>query len=154
MRASLMEKTIWGVVSGSLSAPADPGELKKWKEMREKAVGMLFLALEEDQRVHLGGEWDDPAKMWTSLQAVHLQKRPAVRFNAYQGLFNIRKEDTETLSSLIGRVEASIQQVKDARPKDYSLTDLDGDLASMSLIRALPDSYQSFISSLIMLPSC
>jgi len=90
-------------------------------------------------------------KMWLKLESIHLQKHPATRFNAYDALFSIRKQDDKSLTSVMTRVDQAMQQVKDLRPPTFQLDDLDGELASMSLIRSLPDDYRPFISSLMLL---
>jgi len=73
-------------------------------------------------------------KMWLKLESIHLQKCPATRFNAYDALFSIRKQDDESLTSVMTRVDQAMQQVKDLHPPTFQLDDLDGELASMSLI--------------------
>ena len=45
-----------------------------------------------------------PDKMWAKLKEVHLQKKPGARFNAYDGLFAIRKQENESLTTLMARV--------------------------------------------------
>ncbi|PFH44982.1 hypothetical protein AMATHDRAFT_164154 [Amanita thiersii Skay4041] len=102
--------------------------------------------------LHSAGLWriDNPVKMWTALESVHLQKKPGAHFNAYGDLFSIRKEDNESLQSLMNRVETAITKIKDLHPKDFTLDSLDSELASMTLIRALPEEYNSFVSSLLL----
>jgi hypothetical protein len=108
--------------------------------------------VEPDQRIHLTNIHDDPIKMWEALESVHLQKRPGVRFNAYDDLFSIRKQEDETLQMLMNRVDKAIHSIKDLCPTHFTLDGLDNKLASMSLIRALPsDEYGSFASSLLLL---
>jgi len=53
--------------------------------------------------------------------SIHLQKRPATRFNAYDALFSIRKQDDESLTSAQTRVDQAMQQVKDLRPRHSNL---------------------------------
>jgi hypothetical protein len=53
---------------------------------------------------------------------------------------------------LMNRVDQAIHSIKDLCPTHFTLDDLDNELASMSLIRALPsDEYGSFTSSLLLL---
>jgi hypothetical protein len=88
--------------------------------------------------------------MWKALEEVHMQKRAGTRFNAYDDLFSIRKRDDEDLQSLINRVDHSIHRIRDLRPTAFTLDLLDDELASMTLIRALPEEYNSFVSSLLL----
>ena len=94
----------------------------------------------------------DPAAMWQKLEAIHIQKKPGTRFNAYDVLFNIRKEENETLTALMARADKAMQDIKSLRPSGFSLTDLDKELLCMTLIRALPE-YNNFASSLLLLDS-
>lgn len=91
--------------------------------------------------------------MWLKLEAVHLLKLPATRFNTYNIHLNITKADDESLSSLILRVADAKQSMNNAGSKIFTLEDLDADLSAMALIRALPDEYSSFVSSLLLLPT-
>jgi hypothetical protein len=142
IEAWLCANGLWRLVSGSLtppslSSPPTESELAArdaWEAKADKAAGNLFLMVEPDQRIHFNGIQDDPVKMWTSLQSVHLQKRPGMRFNAYDDLFNIRKLEEESLQSLINRVEDAVKSIRDLRPKDFTLDKLDEELASMALI--------------------
>ncbi|KAF9537210.1 hypothetical protein CPC08DRAFT_810154 [Agrocybe pediades] len=82
-------------VSGKETKPSDPKEAEKWEIKEEKAAGEIYLLVESDQRVHFGGHEEDPIKIWALLEAAHLSKKPGARFNAYDDLFSIRKQDDE-----------------------------------------------------------
>ena len=89
--------------------------------------------------------------MWTTLEATYHQKRAGSRFNAYDDLFSIRKVDDESLQSLINRVDESMKNCQSLRPKNFDIAALDKELTSMVLIRALPDEYSHFVSSLLLM---
>jgi hypothetical protein len=107
--------------------------------------------VEQEQRVHFQGIQDSPVKMWEALEAVHRQKKAGMRFNAYDELFSIRKLEEESLQSLINRVESAKRSIKELRPSTFTLDMLDDELASMALIRLLPEEYSSFTSSLLLM---
>ena len=46
-----------------------------------------------------------------------------------------------------------MQDIKALHPASFTIIDLDQELLSMSLIRALPSEYNSFVSSLLLLDS-
>jgi hypothetical protein len=158
MEAWYRAQALWRIVSGAsksptLSAPIKEGEEEKldaWQIKADKAAGIMYLMVEPMQRVHFRGIKDDAVKMWGALEAVHMQKRPGTRFNAYDDLFSIRKRDEEDLQSLINRVDDSIHRIRDLRSTGFTLDQLDDELASMTLIRALPDDYNAFVSSLLL----
>ena len=151
-------QALWRLVSGAsnapkLSTPVKEGEeekLEAWQVKSDKAAGIMYLMVEPMQRVHFRGIKDDAVKMWGALEAVHMQKRPGTRFNAYDDLFSIRKRDDEDLQSLINRVDDSVHRIRDLRSPGFTLDQLDDELASMTLIRALPDDYNAFVSSLLL----
>jgi hypothetical protein len=159
MQAWLRSQGVWCIVSGqskapTISSPPKDGEeaaLNTWYLKSDKAAGYIYLAVDENQKIHFATISDDSVKMWAALAAVHLQKRPGARFNAYDDLFSIRKQEEETLQSLMNRVETAINHIQDLRPKDFTLSSLDDELASMTLIRALPDEFSMFASSLLLL---
>ncbi len=160
MQAYLRSRAFWRIVSGDSKAPKlsstpplrlrrphwTPGSLKS-----DKAAGYIFLAVEDNQKVHFASISDDPVKMWAALAAVHLQKRPGACFNAYDDLFSIRKQEDESLQSLMNRVDTAIHRIQDLRPKDFTLSNLDDELASMTLIRSLTKEYSAFASSLLLM---
>ena len=114
MRACLMQQQLWRLVSGKEKAP-EPSRVKEheaWEVRAEKAAGMIYLLVENDQRVHLRGFEEDPVKMWELLEAAHLSKKPGARFNAYDDLFSIRKQSDESLPSLVAHIEQAMQLIK------------------------------------------
>ena len=160
MEAWLRSSDLWRLVSGKVHKPTlsqSPSDseierLEKWEIKADRAAGWIYLMVEPDQRIHFNNIRDDPIKMWAALESVHLQKRPGARFNAYDDLFSIRKQEDETLQMLMNRVDQAMHSIKDLRPAQFTLADLDNELASMSLIRALPsEQYGSFTSSLLLL---
>ena len=130
MQAYLRSQGVWRIVSGDSkqptlpSTPTDAQEaaLEAWQLKSDKAAGYIYLAVEDNQKVHFANIADDPVKMWTALASIHLQKRPGARFNAYDDLFSIRKLEDESLQSLMNRVDTAIHRIQDLRPKDFTLT--------------------------------
>ena len=161
MQALLSTKELWEYVDGSnpvptpqdanLVTPTEKKELLEWKRKAAKASGEIWLALEDSQKVHVSELKSSPAEMWKKLEGVHLQQKPSSRFVAYDSLFNIRKEETETLSALMARVDKAMQDIKSLRPSTFTLNDLDQELLCMTLIRALPTEFDHFASSLLLL---
>ncbi|KAG1787608.1 uncharacterized protein HD556DRAFT_1434386 [Suillus plorans] len=141
------------------SPPASQAEEQaKWDQKQDKAVGELFLHCSADQRLHFEDVQDDPIKIWTTLESTHVQQLPATCFNAWNDFFTIRKRPDESLSTLIARIEEGMAKIQRLRPQDSSkpysrLSDLDAELVSMAMIRALGENYAQFASSLILLKS-
>jgi hypothetical protein len=153
MKAQLQSKKVWMVVSGVHSKPSPTADnYMDWLEKEEVAAGMIYLALQDGQKAQIEAHQDDPKKMWEELEAIHVQKRPSTRFIAYNTLLSITKQDEESLPSLTSRIEKAMQDIKQLRPKAFTITDLDNDLVSMTMVRSLGPEYQSFVSSLVLLP--
>jgi hypothetical protein len=143
-------------------------ELNEFRDRQEKAAGDILAHLSRLQLTHVADHHDDPTKMWAMIKAVHVQQLPSMRFSAYNDLFSIVKGPEETLPSVASRVEEAIARVVELRPatvtessaspgggsvqtaRDYSVGDLDNELALMAMLRALPrEEYADFLSSLM-----
>ena len=83
-----MKLGYWRLVVGKEKRPGklDPDGVDKWEAKAEKAAGEIYLAVENDQRVHFRGCEEDPVEMWKLLETAHVQKKPGARFNAYDDL--------------------------------------------------------------------
>ncbi|GLB41129.1 putative integrase core domain containing protein [Lyophyllum shimeji] len=144
---------MWGIVSGREKRPdsSKPEEVEKWESKAEQAAGDIFLLVEASQRVHFRGYETNPVEMRARLERHFMAKKPGARFNAYDELFSIQKAEDESLVDLGTRVENAMAQIKNLRPKDMTLEDLDKELEAMALIRALPDKYAHLSTSLMLL---
>ena len=95
-RAQALRHIVSGVIKPpTVSATPKEGEedkLEAWQLKADKAAGIMWLMVDNTQRVHFRGIKDDPLKMWGALKEVHMQKRPGTLFNAYDDLFLIRKQ--------------------------------------------------------------
>ena len=156
MKAWLRANTLWSIVSGQKQRPSaqssdlDRAMQETWDEKASSAAGWIYLMVSDEQTVHLEGKEDDPVAMWKALEAVHLQQKPGARFNAYDDLFSIRKTEEESLQSLVNRVDVAMKHIKNLRPKDFTLDKLDEELLCMTMVRALPEDYNHFVSSLML----
>ena len=150
MKAWLMRNGLWRLVSKREVKPSKEDDLNKWEAKAEKAAGEIYLMVENDQRVHFRGHEEDPIKMWELLEAAHLSKKPGARFNAYDDLFNIRKQDDESLVDLGVRIEKAMQTIQNLRPADFTIAKLDAELQCMALIRSLPEEFHHLSTSLLL----
>jgi hypothetical protein len=117
MEAYLGTKELWHYINGSTpepkpaikdaSTPAEKQELGDWHHKCAKASGEIWLAIEDNQKVHVKEVKGDSPKMWKSLEAIHVQKKPATQFNTYQSLLGIKKNENESLSDLIVQTRLS-----------------------------------------------
>ena len=84
--------------------------------------------VENDQRIHFCGFDKDPVAMWKSLENAHLSKKPGARFNAYDDLFSLQKEDKESLVDLGVRIEMAMATIQNLRPNSFNIDMLDEEL--------------------------
>jgi len=158
MGAWFRAQALWRIVSGvsklpTVSATPKEGEedkLERWQLKADKAAGIMWLMVANTQRVYFRGIKDDPVKMWGTLKEVHMQKRAGTHFNTYDDLFSIRKREEEDIQSLINRVDNALHRIRDLQSTAFTLDKLDDELGAMALIRALPEDYNSFVSSLLL----
>jgi hypothetical protein len=129
MQAWLCAQGVWHIVATTSLAPTLPTTptetqitaLDAWELKSDKACSWMYLSLEDDQKIHLKGIEGDPVKIWAALHNVYLQKRPGMHFNTYDDLFSIRKQEDETLQTLINRVDIAIRHIQDLRPAEFDV---------------------------------
>src|SRR5205823_2903190 len=126
-------------------------EERKCMSRASRASGELYLLVGEEQRAHIEGIEDDPLAIWAKLASIHVQKKPGARSNAYDDFFSIRKHPDESLTSLISRIDQSMQKIHQLRPRSFTLATLDDELTCMTMIRALPEEYSTLTSSMLLL---
>jgi hypothetical protein len=137
------------IVTGKEKSPDDATLLSSWLARSNRAAGIIWRSLGPTQRTHVNFD-DDPDVMWSKIDQAHNKQLPAVRFSAYNDLFNVRKDPEESLTSLMSRVDKVCAKVQSLRPKDYTLAMMDDELAALTLLRALPESDLVWTSSLMM----
>ena len=150
MKAFLMRLGYWGLVSGKEPKPTEGKALVQWELIEQKAAGEIYLAVAQDQKVHIREHLDDPIKMWNELEKVHSSTKAGARFNAYDNLFSIEKKEDESLLDLGVRIENAKAEIAKMRPKGLTVEQLEDELATMAMIRALPGDYSHLSSSLLL----
>lgn len=156
-KAFLQSQKLWRLVNGSLTRPSLSGTptaeehkaIDDWDDRSERACGVLMLSLSPGQKMHINNVTDDPVGIWDALRKVHESQKPANRYNAYDDLFSVRKQADETLPALVMRTEQIVHLIKNLRPTTFTIQDLDDELQCMALIRALPDEFATFASTLM-----
>jgi hypothetical protein len=145
-------------------------EVSEFRDRQEKAAGDILAHLSRLQHTHVVDHQDDPAMMWATIKAVHVQQVPSMCFSAYNDLFSIVKGPEETLPAVASRIDEAIARVVELCPQQitevsaspgggtaqttraYTINDLDLDnkLALMAMLRALPrEEYADFVTSLM-----
>ena len=140
--------------SGSVITPAvavDEDKLERWEIKAEKAAGALKTAISPDIRVLIRDCENDPLLIWDTLKTSFIQQRTAPHFNAYHALLSVEKKDSESLEGLINRIDEQIRVIKLLSPTSFTLDNLYDELAVMTIIRALPHSFDNVVRTISVL---
>jgi len=86
--------------------------------------------------------------MWQLLKAAHLSKKLEACFNAYDDLFSIRKQDSESLVNLGVRIKKAMQAIQNLWPLGFTIEQLDEELQCTTLVHALSDEFHHLRSTL------
>jgi hypothetical protein len=170
MKSWLQLNGLWRLVSGSEkkpagkpevldskgtvltpAAPLDEDKLERWEVKAERACGALKTAISHELRVLIRDCEDDPLLIWDTLKASFVQQRTALRFNAYHTLLSTQKDDSESLDSLINKVDEQIRVIKSLSPSSFTLDNLYDELAVMAIIRVLPHSFDDVVRTISVL---
>jgi len=104
--------------------------------------------LSPEVKVYIRDQAEDPVKIWTTLKATFIKPVSAPRFQAYQDLFSIKKDTSETLDAVINRVDEQVNIIKSLTPDSFTLDQLYDDLASITIINSLPHGFSTVVSTL------
>jgi hypothetical protein len=129
---------------------AEQTAIDTWDDRAEKAAGWIIMMITPEQKVHIKGLEDDPVGMWKKLKDVHIVKQAGARFNSYDSFFGIRKQEDESLVSLTARIDGAMQKIQSLRPDNFTLANLDDELFCMTMIRSLPEEYNTLVTSLLL----
>src|SRR5882762_8467586 len=152
MKDWLQMQGLWQLVTGVEKKPkSDEEKIEKRENKAEKAAGAICSAVSAALKVHIRDCEDDPVKIWSTLKDAFIQQRTAPRFNAYQSLLSIQKEENEPLDALINRVDQQIRVIKSLSPDSFTLDNLYDELATMAIIRSLPHQFDDVIRTISIL---
>ena len=153
IQALLQRNGTWGVVSGRQERPESPGEPQDaWDAKSDNAAGTIYSQVEPKVQTLIREYLDDAPEMWSQLKTLYAQDNAASRFLIVDEFLSISKQTDESLTSLCARVEDSLQKVRSARTEALTLSQFEEELAMMTLIRSLPEDFNNFRSSLLLVP--
>ena len=93
---------------------------------------------------------DNSKAMWDTLKSKFEQKNATSRFLILSELLSVQKQPEDSLSTLIGKVDSALLALRASNSASLTLESFQEELAYSSLIRALPDEFASFRSSLLL----
>ena len=89
--------------------------------------------------------------IWDTLKATFVQQRTAPCFNAYHTLLSTQLDASESLDSLINKVDEQIRVIKSLSPSSFTLDNLYDELAVMAIIMVLPHSFDDVVRTISVL---
>ena len=131
--------------------PPDDDRLEKWEIKAERVCGAPKTAISHELRMLNRDCEDDPLLIWDTLKASFVQQRTAPRFNTYHTLLSTQLGASESLDSLINKVDEQIRVIKSLSPSSFTLDNLYDELAVMAIIRALPHSFDDVVRTISVL---
>ena len=151
----LMRNAAWLIVNGTMEEPSNRStqEWKDWQLANMNAAGVIYSQVESQIQPLIRENLDSAFDMWSTLEEHYSKDNAASRFLVYDEFFSISKAEDESLTSLVGRVEDTLQKLRSSRSDTLSIADFESQLAAMVLIRSLPEEFASFKSSLLLLDS-
>lgn len=155
MQARLMQSTIsWLVVDGTIKKPGDTekeaDDKRTWILANLQAAGLIYNSVSAGIQPFIREHMGDSKKMWDELATKFQQQNATARFIILNDFLGIQKQADESLSTLIGRVDTALQNLCASHKKDMTIADLEDELAYSALIRALPEEFSSFRSSILL----
>ena len=152
MQARLMQSTIsWLVVKGDMARPVGPNaDDSAWVFANLQAAGLIYNAVSPTIQPFLRDKMDNSKAMWDTLKSKFEQKNATSRFLILSELLSVQKQPEDSLSTLIGKVDSALLALRASNSASLTLESFQEELAYSSLIRALPDEFASFRSSLLL----
>jgi hypothetical protein len=135
----------------SKAVDVDEEKLERWEIKAERAAGALKTGMSHNIKVLIRDCEDNALLIWETLKMSFIQQWTAPHFNAYHTLLSVEKSDSETLDSLINRVDEQIRVIKSLSPSSFTLDNLYDELAVMAIIRALPHSFDDVMQTISVL---
>ena len=163
MQARLIQSTIsWLVVNGTFPEPSPTAptaavphppmtdEQRAWQIANLQAAGLIYNSVSAVIQPFIQEHLGDAKKMWEVLAERFQQQNATARFIILNDLLTVQKQPEDSLSTLIGKVDSALQALHVSQKADMKVSNLEEELAYSSLIRALPEEFASFWSSVLL----
>lgn len=151
MQALLQRNMGWLIISDVWPEPSPKtsAEWREWAKANFNAAGIIYSHVEPSIQPLLREYLNSAKEMWGKLEQVYSKDNATSRFLAYDEFFSITKEEDESLTALVARVEDKLQKLRSARSDKLDIQTFESELAAMVLIRALPEEFNNFRSTLL-----
>ena len=103
------------------------------------AAGLIYSHVDPSIQPLIRDSLGNASSMWSTLESQYSKDNAASRFLAYDEFLSISKQQDESLTSLVARVEDTLQKLRSSRSETLTIDDFEAQLAAMVLICALPE---------------
>ena len=140
-KMALLMQQLWGIVSGTETAPAGADELAEYQIKKDKALATLVLAV-EPSLLYLLGEPQDPKTVWDILQGQFQKKTWANKLCLRRKLYRLKLREG---GSVHEHIKELTETFNDLSVLGDNITDED---RVVHLLASLPDSYSVLVTAL------
>ena len=141
-RMTLVRDGLWGIVSGTETAPAEGGDRRsKFLARRDRALATIVLAV-EPSLLYLIGDPEDPVAVWEKLQNQFQKKTWANKLALRRRLHSLQLKDGESVQDHIKAMTELFNElaiVGDAIEEEDRV---------VYLLASLPDSFNTLVTAL------
>ena len=141
-RMTLVRDGLWGIVSGTETAPAEGGDRRsKFLARRDRALATIVLAV-EPSLLYLIGDPEDPVAVWEKLQNQFQKKTLANKLALRRRLHSLQLKDGESVQDHIKAMTELFNEltiVGDAIEEEDRV---------VYLLASLPDSFNTLVTAL------
>ena len=89
VKMCLIKEDLWGIVNGSVTAPADAAALAKFNIKKDRALATIILAV-DPKLLYLVGDPEDPMEVWKKLQDTFQKKTWANKLRLKKKLYGLK----------------------------------------------------------------
>ena len=141
-RMALVRDGLWGIVSGTETAPAEGGDGRsKFLARRDRALATIILAI-EPSLLYLIGDAEDPVAVWGKLQNQFQKKSWANKLALQCRLHLLQLKDGESVQ---GHIKAMTELFNELAIVGDAIEEED---RVVYLLASLPDSFNTLVTAL------
>lgn len=146
---ALKKEGVWGVVSGTETAPAEDADDKvkeRYAVRRDKALATIVLSV-DTSLLYLLGNPDNPLSVWRKLEEQFQKKSWVNRLNLRRKLHSLKLKDGESVQE---HVKTMVETFNELSIVGDAITDED---RVVYLLASLPESFNTLVTALESNPS-
>ena len=142
-RMALVKDGLWGIVSGTETAPAstEAEKFAKFVGRRDKALAIIVLSV-DPSLLYLLGDPEDPVAVWKKLSDQFQKKTWANKLSLRRRLNNLRLKDGDSMSN---HIKAMTEIFNELAVIGAAMEDED---KVVTLLASLPEAYNMLVTAL------